>query len=272
MDVLPSIPQDTTDRNRTSPLAFTGNKFEFRMVGSSQSVAGPNIILNTIMAESLSGFADILEKAEDFDGALQSLVSQTLKDHQRIIFNGNGYAKEWTSEAEKRGLYNLSSTADALCVYRSQKNIDLVIRHKIFTEEEFRARYEIYMNAYRKVISIEGKTMVSMVMRQILPASMAYCKSLCDSVNAKAPLGACHSAESDLINKLSSATDMLYKNCLKLQNSLSGIPDNTEDSVRYCTDVIVAEMEAVRDEADRLEALTAKSYWPYPTYSDLLFY
>ena len=114
--------------------------------------------------------------------------------------------------------------------------------------------------------------MVSMVMRQILPASMAYCKSLCDGVNAKAPLGACHSAESDLINKLSSATDMLYKNCLKLQNSLSGIPDNTEDSVRYCTDVIVAEMEAVRDEADRLEALTAKSYWPYPTYSDLLFY
>ena len=272
VDVLPSIPQDTTDRNRTSPLAFTGNKFEFRMVGSSQSVAGPNIILNTIMAESLSGFADILEKAEDFDGALQSLVSQTLKDHQRIIFNGNGYAKEWTSEAEKRGLYNLSSTADALCVYRSQKNIDLVIRHKIFTEEEFRARYEIYMNAYRKVISIEGKTMVSMVMRQILPASMAYCKSLCDGVNAKAPLGACHSAESDLINKLSSTTDMLYKNCLKLQNSLSGIPDNTEDSVRYCTDVIVAEMEAVRDEADRLEALTAKSYWPYPTYSDLLFY
>ncbi len=272
VDVLPAIPQDTTDRNRTSPLAFTGNKFEFRMVGSSQSVAGPNIALNTIMAEELGKFADILEQAQDFDATLQMLVSKALKDHSRIIFNGNGYSHEWEAEAEKRGLSNLSSTAEALPVYLNQENIDLVTKRGIFTEEEFRARYDIYMDSYRKIVRIEGRTTVDMVLHQILPASMAYAKSLCDSINAKAPSGIPHEAESELVKAISECTDSLYRNCTKLQQDLAHIPESTLEGVRYCRDVIVAGMDAVRKDADILETLTDKSYWPYPTYSDLLFY
>ena len=272
IDVLPSIPQDTTDRNRTSPLAFTGNKFEFRMVGSSQSVAGPNIALNTIMAEELGKFADELEQAEDFDLALQKLVCKTLTEHQRIIFNGNGYSQDWTAEAESRGLSNLSSTSEALPVYLHEKNIDLVSKHGIFTEEEFRARYDIYMDSYRKIVRIEGRTMVDMVLHQILPASMAYTKALCDGVQVKIAVGATHEAESALITSLCEKTDSLHRNCIKLQKDLEHIPESTPESVRYCRDIIVADMEAVRADADALEALTDKSYWPYPTYSDLLFY
>ncbi len=272
VDVLPAIPQDTTDRNRTSPLAFTGNKFEFRMLGSSQSVTGPNIALNTIMAEELGKFADELEQADDFDSALQNLVCRTLTEHQRIIFNGNGYSLQWAQEAAQRGLSNLPSTADALPVYLNLKNIDLVTRHGIFTEQEFRARYEIYMESYRKLVHIEGRTAVDMVLHQILPAALAYTKSLCECVNAKAMLGASHKAETSLIETLSEKTDSLYSNCLKLQSCLDSIPQPLEESVRYCKDIIVAAMDAVRADADDLEKLTDKSYWPYPTYSDLLFY
>ena len=272
VDVMPAIPQDNTDRNRTSPLAFTGNKFEFRMVGSSQSVAGPNIVLNTIMAEELSKFADELEKAEDFDATLQKLVCQALTQHQRIIFNGNGYSDDWTKEAQQRDLCNLSSTAQALPVYCNPKNIDLVTKHGIFTEEEFRARYDIYMDNYRKIVRIEGRTTTDMVLHQILPAAIRYTKSLCDSVNVKAAIGIPHQAESALITTLSEKTDSLYKNCMQLQKDLEHIPQSIEDSVCYCRDVIVAGMDAIREDADALEALTDKSYWPYPTYSDLLFY
>ena len=172
VDVLPSIPKDTTDRNRTSPVAFTGNKFEFRMLGSSQSIAGPNIALNTIMAEELGKFADILENAENFDAALQKLVCDTLTQHQQIIFNGNGYSDEWKEEAARRGLSNHTNTAHALPTYISQKNIDLVTKHGIFTESEFRARYEIHMQSYKKVIAIEARTCVDMVLHQILPAAL----------------------------------------------------------------------------------------------------
>ena len=272
VDVMPAIPQDNTDRNRTSPLAFTGNKFEFRMVGSSQSVAGPNIVLNTIMSEELSKFADELEKAEDFDATLQKLVCQALTQHQRIIFNGNGYSDDWTKEAQQRGLCNLSSTAQALPVYCNPKNIDLVTKHGIFTEEEFRARYDIYMDNYRKIVRIEGRTTTDMVLHQILPAAIRYTKSLCDSVNVKAAIGIPHQAETALITTLSEKTDSLYKNCMQLQKDLEHIPQSIEDSVCYCRDVIVAGMDAIRADADALEALTDKSYWPYPTYSDLLFY
>ena len=272
VDVLPAIPQDTTDRNRTSPLAFTGNKFEFRMVGSSQSVAGPNIALNTIMAEELGKFADELEQAEDFDAALQTLVSRTLKEHQRIIFNGNGYAQQWEQEAASRGLSNLPSTADALNAYISQKNIDLVTKRGIFSEEEFLARYDIYMENYRKIVNIEGRTTVDMVLHQILPAALSYTKSLCDSVSAKNALGVPHSAESCLIASLSEKTDSLYSRCIQLQSDLNNIPQSLEAGVRYCRDTIVTAMEKIRADADVLEQLTDKSYWPYPTYSDLLFY
>ncbi len=272
VDVLPSIPQDTTDRNRTSPLAFTGNKFEFRMAGSSQSIAGPNIALNTIMAEELRQFADELESADDFDATLQKIVSRSLKEHQRIIFSGNGYSDEWAAEATSRGLSNLPSTADALPVYLDPKIIDLVTRHGIFTEEEFQARYDIYMDSYKKVVHIEGRTTVDMVMHQILPAAMAYSKNLCDTIQVKENLGISHLAESEIIQTLSAATDSLYKKCQILKRALDTIPEGRTAAVSYCRNNIVTAMDSIRDDADLLESITDKSYWPYPTYSDLLFY
>ncbi len=272
VDVLPAIPKDTTDRNRTSPLAFTGNKFEFRMLGSSMSIAGPNITLNTIMAEELGQFADILENAPDFDTALQNLVCQVFTDHQRILFNGNNYSQQWEEEAERRGLSNLRSTAQALPTYASKKHIDLVTKRGIYTKEEFTARHEIHMEAYCKIINIEALTSVDMFLHQILPAAIGYTKSLCDSVIAKKQLGVPCSAENDLIKKLSSTTDAAYAKCTKLKEDLAHTPQSVEEALAYCHDVIVSDMQALRSDADVLEQLTDKSFWPYPTYSDLLFY
>jgi len=272
VDVLPSIPKDTTDRNRTSPLAFTGNKFEFRMLGSSQSIAEPNVALNTIMAEELCQFADELEKAEDFDAALQALVCRTLTEHQRIIFNGNGYSKEWEDEAEKRGLSNLRSTAECLPSYVSDKNIELVTKHGIFTEAEFRARHEIHLEAYCKIINIEALTSVDMALHQILPAALRYTKELSEAVIAKKAIGASCKAESALIARLSDASDSVYEICVKLRSDLKKIPEGSEQAAAYYHNVIVSAMAALRSQADILEQLTDKTYWPYPTYSDLLFY
>ena len=272
VDVLPAIPKDTTDRNRTSPLAFTGNKFELRMLGSSQSIAGPNIALNTIMAEELCKFADVLEKADDFDATLQKLVCEALTEHKRIIFNGNGYSQDWKEEAVRRGLSNLPSTAECLPSYVSRKNVDLVTRHGIFTEVEFMARYEIHLDAYCKIVAIEAKTCVDMVMHQILPAASSYTGKLCETVQAKKAVGAACKAENALIAKLSAATDALYDSAEKLRADLETVPSGSEAASRYYRQVIVAGMNAVRKEADLLEQLTDKSCWPYPTYSDLLFY
>ena len=272
VDVLPSIPRDTTDRNRTSPLAFTGNKFELRMLGSSQSIAGPNIALNTIMAEELAQFADELEGADDFETALQKLVCRTFTEHQRIIFNGNGYSQEWQDEAARRGLSNMRSTAECMPSYISEKNIDLVSKHGIFSEAEFRARYAIHMETYCKMVNIEARTSADMVMHQILPAAIAYCSSLCDTVNSKKQLGVSAKAEEALIARLSNATDSLYANCEKLKQDLANIPADIEKACSYYGCVIVNDMADVRKEADILEQLTDKKYWPYPTYSDLLFY
>ena len=272
VDVMPPIPKDTTDRNRTSPLAFTGNKFEFRMVGSSQSIAGPNIALNTIMAEELSKFADILEKASDFDTALHDLVCKAFTEHQRIIFDGNGYSDSWKKEAARRGLSNLASTAECLPAYISEKNVDLVTRHGIYTEAEFFARYSIHLDAYNKVVNIEARTMVDMALHQILPAALHYTHSLCDGIANKNALGASCRAESRLVERLSAATDALYDNVVKLKADLACVPEDAKTCADYCHDTIIADMNAVRAEADLLEQLTDKSYWPYPTYSDLLFY
>ena len=275
VDVLPSIPKDTTDRNRTSPVAFTGNKFEFRMLGSSQSIAGPNIALNTIMAEELCQFADILESADDFDAALQKLICETLTAHQRIIFNGNGYSPEWQTEAAKRGLSNLPSTAKALPTYISEKNIDLVTKHGIFTEHEFRARHEIHLQSYNKLINIEAKTMVDMVIHQILPAAMRYSSDLAAGVNNKREaFGSDVKAlvESSLTKRISDTCDALYEKTEKLYADLKLVPSQSAEAADYYCDVIVPGMQAVRKDADLLEKLTAKSYWPYPLYSDLLFY
>ncbi len=272
VDVMPAIPKDTTDRNRTSPLAFTGNKFEFRMLGASQSVAEANVALNTIVAEELSQFADVLEAADDFDAALQALICRTLTQHQRIIFNGNGYSAEWEAEAARRGLSNLRSTAKCLPTYISRKNIDLVVRHGIFTEAEFLARHEIHMDAYCKVLGIEARTSIDMLLHQILPAAMAYTRSLCDSAAAKQRLGYPGKAEDALIALLSSTTDALYEKCEALKQHLQQIPETREQAVAYYSDVILPCMAAIRADADLLEQYTDKKYWPYPTYSDLLFY
>ena len=272
VDVLPSIPRDTTDRNRTSPLAFTGNKFEFRMLGSSQSVAGPNIALNTIMAEELGKFADELEKAEDFDSALQNLVCRAFTEHSRIIFNGNGYSQAWEEEAQRRGLSNLRSTAQALPAYVAQKNIDLVTRHGIFTENEFRARHEIHLEAYCKIMRIEAQTMLDMAMRQILPAVSRYTGDLCQRVELKQKLYVGRNAEMALVHQLSEGMDALYEACNKLKEDLCGIAGTGEDGALYYREVISKDMDILRKLADDLEVITDKSYWPFPTYSDILFY
>ena len=272
VDVLPPIPKDTTDRNRTSPLAFTGNKFELRMLGSSQSIAGPNIALNTIMAEELSRFADELEQAEDFSAALQSIVCRAFTEHQRIIFNGNGYADEWKAEAQRRGLHNYPTTADCLPSYICPKNIDLVTKHGIFTENEFKARYEIHLQAYCKMVRIEARTAIDMVQQQILPAAAKYTAFLCNTILSKESVGASCQAERSLVTKLSAATDSLYAGCEKMKEHLSNIPSDSADASKYYCTTIVSDMNAIRRDADILEQLTDKSYWPYPTYSDLLFY
>ena len=272
VDVLPQIPKDTTDRNRTSPLAFTGNKFEFRMLGSSQSIAGPNIALNTIMAEELRQFADTLEKADDFESALQNLICETLTNHQRIIFNGNGYSEEWRQEAERRGLSNLNTTAKALPTYISQKNIDLVTSHGIYTETEFRARYEIHLESYVKLIRIESKSMVDMSLHQILPAAIRYSSDLTKSVLRKKEIGIPAHAESDLARRLSTAIDSLYEKTEKLAEAVKKIPTGNYDATVYCSEVLVPQMASLRKDADLLEKLTDRSYWPYPIYSDILYY
>ncbi|MBO5129640.1 MAG: glutamine synthetase III [Oscillospiraceae bacterium] len=272
VDAMPAIPKDTTDRNRTSPLAFTGNKFEFRMPGSSQSVAGPNIALNTIMAEELRKFADVLENAEDFDSALQTLVCQALSDHRRIIFSGNGYSRQWEEEAARRGLSNLNSTATSLPTYISEKNVELVTRHGIFTENEFRARYAIHLDSYNKLLAIEARTMLDMALCQILPAVLRYTRSLTDGLIAKKSIGAACKAENSLIAKLSTHSDWLYDSCERLKADLEHIPRSTEDAAMYYHDTILPDMDKLRFHADELEKLTAKDVWPFPTYADLLFY
>lgn len=242
------------------------------MLGSSQSVSDPNVALNTIMAEELASFADILEKADDFDAALQQLVCKAFTEHQRIIFNGNGYSREWEKEAAQRGLSNLNSTPKSLVAYLDQKNIDLVTKHGIYTEAEYRARHEIYLESYCKIINIEARTSIDMVLRQILPAAIAYTKVLSESIQCKMQIGLPCTAESGLAKRLSTAIDNCYSKCEELRTALNLIPEDSADASVYYHDSIVTLMETLRVEADTLEQLTDKSYWPYPTYSDLLYY
>ena len=272
VDVMPAIPKDTTDRNRTSPLAFTGNKFEFRMLGSSQSVASPNIALNTIMAEELRQFADVLEAAPDFDKALHELVCKAFTEHQRIIFSGNGYSPEWKAEAAQRGLSNYPSTAECMGSYIAQKNIDLVTSHGIFSESEFRARHAIQLETYVKTVNIEALTMVDMAMHQILPSALRYSRDLCAGVRDKKDLGLSCRAETALLTRLSDNCDRLYESITALQEILTHVPAATAAAADYHRNTVVPVMETLRSHADALEAITDKSYWPFPTYSDILFY
>ncbi len=272
VDVLPSISKDTTDRNRTSPLAFTGNKFEFRMLGSSQSVSGPNIALNTIMAEELKWFADQLEGSQHFEEDLQKLICQALTEHSRIIFNGNNYNDSWVEEAKRRGLSNLRTTAQCLPAYISKKNLDLVTRRGIFTKTEFMARYEIHLENYCKILHIEALTMIDMAKNQIFPAASSYTTTLCNTISAKERLNLSCRAERTMAQQLSETTDKLFDHCQNLENLMSSLPESAQEQSMYYCDVVIPAMEALREDADRLESMTDKSYWPYPTYSDLLFY
>ena len=271
VDALPAIRQDNTDRNRTSPMAFTGNKFEFRMLGASQSISGPNIALNTIMAEELKQFADELEASRDFQADLPKLIRRVFTEHQRIIFNGNGYDEAWLEEAGKRGLSNLTSTADALPMYTAPKNVDLFVKHGIYTKEEIEARAEIHIENYSTVICIEARTMTDMIRRQILPAVSAFAGDLCSRAGTKKDLGACCQYEVSTACQIGSLTDALMAASDKLETDLSAIPADAAEAMRYSHDVLILDMDTARRAADQLETLTGSDRWPFPTYSDLLF-
>ena len=271
VDVLPAIPQDTTDRNRTSPMAFTGNKFEFRMLGSSQSISGPNIALNTMMAEELKQFADELEQAQDFQRDLHNLIKRVFTEHQRIIFNGNGYSQDWVAEAERRGLSNLPTTADALPAYTAPKNMELFENHGIYTEEEINARAEIHIKNYSAVTVIEANTMVDMIRHDILPAVSSYAAELCARADVKEDRGYPCRYEASTAEAIAVYTDQLMDDCEQLRTDLSALPDEAHAAMRFCHDTLIPHMEKARKAADELERLTAAEYWPFPVYSDLMF-
>ena len=275
VDTLPEIPQDTTDRNRTSPLAFTGNKFEFRMLGSSQSIASPNVVLNTIMADELGRMADVLEQAEDFRAALQELLHDTFKAHQRIIFNGNGYDESWVEEAKRRGLSNLRDTVDCMPAYIDQHNIDLFSRHGILTAQEMRARYEIHLENYCKIGAIEANTLMEMVLRHILPAVSRYSDQLATSLFHKQNCGVPvpSKAEEELLRSIAERSDRLYALCSEMKSALASAPaaDGGIEAARYYRAEVNSRLQQACDLVGELESLTDAGFWPYPTYADILF-
>ena len=273
VSVLPDIPKDTTDRNRTSPFAFTGNKFEFRMLGSAINIACPNIMINTAVAEELRLFADELEKADDFQTALIALIKREIKAHKRIIFNGNGYDDAWVAEAEARGLHNLKSTVDALPHYTDEANVELFIRHGVYSRVEMESREEALLEEYYKTLHIEALTMSDMVREEILPACVAYQSDLAKTVKNKKEAGVAGGMEADLLGRVSALTEELYTKGLALDAAVEQAPDaDAETLANYYHNTILPAMDAVRAPADQLEMLVGKKYWPFPTYSDILFY
>ncbi len=274
---LPRIPKDTTDRNRTSPFAFTGNKFEFRMLGSSQPVSEPNVVLNTAVAAALDEFATALEGAEDFNAALGALIRRVIKTHKRIIFNGIGYDDAWLAEAARRGLENLPTTADCLPCYVRQKNIDLFAKYGVYSETEMRSRYDIYLQNYAKVLHIEAHTMVSMTQKDILPAALRYGRELAETVIAKRaalPGVSCAAAEEALLVQVNTLTDRLAECLTALRESLAEADRPHWDALgraEHYRDRVIPAMAALRAAADGLEMLVAKDLWPLPSYGDILF-
>ena len=273
--VLPAIPKDTTDRNRTSPFAFTGNKFEFRMLGSSFSVAGPNIVLNTIVAKALKDFYEELKDAEDFNAAVTELVKRTYSEHKRIVFNGNNYAPEWVAEAEKRGLLNLKSSPDAYDTFIAPKNIEVFSEFGIFNSVEMHSRYEILNEEYSKTIHIEATTLIDMVNRQVLPACTKYAGKVASSVSAKKsvlPTLECKS-EVALIGELTALIDNLEGAVTELEKAVALSAEYTgSDLAHYTRNAIIPLMDNVRGYADSLELIVDQKDWPYPTYGEMLFY
>ena len=275
VDVLPRFARDTTDRNRTSPFAFTGNKFEFRMVGSSNSIACPNMMLNAAVAESLKQYADVLEAADDFESALHELIRKTIREHKRILFNGNGYDESWLKEAAKRGLSNYPTTPDCMPHLLDKKNVDMLTSQKVFTVKELESRCEIMLENYCKTVIIEANTMVDMARKQILPAVEGYCAKLAGSVAAKKAVSSAIKCgyETGLIEKLSVLTDDIAAKTDALEASLMDLKGaaDTESEAYAIRDTVLGAMAQLRVAADEAETLTAEEYWPFPTYGELVY-
>ncbi|WP_028991680.1 glutamine synthetase III family protein [Thermoanaerobacter thermocopriae] len=276
VSTLPALPKDSTDRNRTSPFAFTGNKFEFRMVGSSSSIATANFILNTIVAESLSQIADRLEKATNFDEEVQLLLKEIVKKHKRIIFNGNGYSEEWVKEAEKRGLPNIRSTVEAIPALIKEKNIKVMEKHGVLSKVELESRYEISLENYIKTINIEALTMLDIAKRQILPAVITFATKIAESINSVKATGlnADISAQTELLEEVSTLMSEFKKNISELENAVNEASNMNGDSYSkacYYRDVVFAKMGILREIGDKLETIVDAELWPLPTYADMLF-
>ena len=276
VDVLPKFNRDTTDRNRTSPFAFTGNKFEFRMLGSSNSIACANIMLNSAVAESLKIYADRLEKAKDFEKALHEMIQKTIKDHKHIIFNGNGYDDSWIKEAtEKRGLLNYRTTADCMPHLLDEKNVKMLTAHKVFSEVELKSRCEIMLENYNKTVMIEANTMIEMAKTQIVPAIESYTADVAGSAATKKAINAKLACkyETELVSKLSDLTDEIYGKIGELEKAVAGL-SKAKDTIKeseMIRDKVLPKMAELRTPVDEAETITAKDYWPYPSYGDLLF-
>ena len=270
--VLPRLPQDNSDRNRTSPFAFTGNKFEFRMLGSSFNIACTNTILNTAVAESLRLFNDELEGKDDFSFALHNLIKRELQEHKRILFNGNGYSKEWEEEAERRGLLNYKKTPDALVHYTDEKNVELFKRHGIYTVEELKSREEILIDGYQKQIKIEALTMIEMLKREIIPACLRYSDTLAKGIETKKSIGLDPDGELTLCKDLTENISELIAKTDALKYDVDNFPADVYKAARYSSDVVIPMMEEARRSADYLETIVDKKEWPMPTYTDILFY
>ncbi|MDD6645301.1 MAG: glutamine synthetase III [Oscillospiraceae bacterium] len=275
VDVLPDFKKDTTDRNRTSPFAFTGNRFEFRMLGSAVNIACPNIMINTIMAEELNEFCDEIEKADDKEKAIKELIKKTFTEHRRVVFNGDGYSEEWPIEAEKRGLYNLKSLPEALAHFDDRKNIDLFVKNKVHSEIEIKARKVITLEEYAKTINIEALTMLEMAKQDILPAVSSYVKELTDTALAKKSLSASipTSVEEELVTTLSNDLVSFAEKIKALEEIVvkGNVIEDAQEKANYYHDVVFAAMNELRAVSDEMETITSSDYWPYPTYDKLLF-
>ncbi|MBR0487317.1 MAG: glutamine synthetase III [Treponema sp.] len=275
VSVLPAIPKDTTDRNRTSPFAFTGNKFEFRSLGSSLSISGPNVVLNTIVAETLDEFATQLESAKDLNTELQALIKKTVKEHKKIIFNGNGYDDEWVKEAKKRGLMNLKTLPDAMEHYLDKQNIEMFSKYGVYTETEMKSHHEVKLEKYCKVLNIEVNTMIDMIYKDILPASYAYMSDVAESVTRVSAVvpGAKCTAQTTTLSQITALADWLddeTQKLIKMHSNVNAMDDVVKQARDYA-DKILPQMEKTRAIADRIEPILGEKYKPFPSYTDLLF-
>ena len=273
VDTLPALAKDATDRNRTSPFAFTGNKFEFRMVGSRDSIAGPNVVLNTIVAEAFSEACDVLEKADNFDEAVHDLIKKYATEHQRVVFDGNGYSDAWVEEAERRGLPNIRSMVEAIPALTTDKAINMFEKFKVFTKAELESRAEIKFESYAKAINIEARTMIDMASKQIIPAIIKYTKELADTVVAVKEAGADASVQAELLTEVSGllAESKKALEALKVVTDQAAAMEEGEDQARFYHSDVVPAMEALRAPVDKLEMIVDKEAWPMPSYGDLIF-